>query len=321
MTKAADDAWALPDQVSLTRVEPEREEPDGARVQAWHAVVAASMAQDAPGTAPVAPERFHACLTAATTVVWTATHAGRVVGLAVLRLPSTTSTGRAQVHVHPADRRRGVGDRLMRALLDEAQTRGLYGLIVAVPAGGSGDALCRRRGLTRARTLHHLLLSLREMHPGWLDEMVAAEHPGYRLTESVRIAPPGRDDTVRPGGTRNDSVLDDALPGDVLLTVAAEHGRKVVGCTEVVVPRGSGPRVTQHDQPPAEGHHDLGLDLWVKAAMLRLLYDQYPQVTQVATDNPEHDTDLLAVNRHLGFRLHHRTNEYRLEIAGPPVTS
>ncbi|MBO2454167.1 GNAT family N-acetyltransferase [Actinomadura barringtoniae] len=384
MTKTAGEARSWPTRVRLSRVVPEREVPDGPRVRDWHSVVAASIAQDAPGTTPVTPERFHACLTAGTTIVWTATRGTRVLGLAVLRLPSTTSTGRAQVHVHPNHRRRGVGDRLMRALIDEAHARGLYSVIVAVPTGGTGDALCQKRGLTRLRTLHHLLLSLREMHPGWLDEMVAAEHPGYRLTETVRIARPGRDamvslDTVppeaapeptpeaapeptpepsrdgvsdgtspdgtRPDGTPSDGVPADAvppgavppnavpsgtvpsdavaaetLPGDVLLTVAAEHGRKVVGCTEVVVPGGSERRVTQHDHPPADGHHDLGLDLWVKAAMLRLLYDQYPQVTQVATDNPEGDTALLDVNRHLGFRLHHRTNEYRLEITGPPAT-
>jgi CubicO group peptidase (beta-lactamase class C family)/GNAT superfamily N-acetyltransferase len=307
MTKTVDGARSWPTRVRIACVEPSREEPGGACVRAWHAVVAASMAKDAPGTAPVAPERLHACLTTGKTVVWTATRAGQVVGLAVLRLPSASGTGRAQVHVHPDYRGHGVGGQLMRALIAETRTRGLHSVIVAVPAGGTGDALCRRRGLSLLRTLHHLLLSLRDLHPAWLDEMVAVEHPGYRLTETARIASRGCDDTV----------LADARPGDVLLTVTAEHGRKVVGCTEVVVPAGGERRVTQHDHPAVDGHHDLGLDLWVKAAMLRLLYDQYPQVAQVATDSPEHDTALLAVNRHLGFRLHHRTNEYRLDVTGP----
>ncbi|MEW2356278.1 GNAT family N-acetyltransferase [Spirillospora sp. NPDC029432] len=295
MTKAADRAA----RVRVARADPAREEPDGPRLRAWHAVVTASMAEDAPGTAPVDPERFHALLTGGATAVWTATRAGQVVGLAVLRPPSTTATGRAYVHVHPVHRRRGVGDELVAALAAEARARGLRGAVAAVPVGGTGDAFCLRRGLTRVRTLHHLLLSLRELHPGWLDEMVAVEHPGYRLVRAARIAPPGR------AG---------AVPGDVLLTVAAEHGRKVVGCTEVVVPGGDGPRATQHDRPPAGDHHGLGLDLWVKATMLRLLYDRYPQVIEVATDSPGDDAELLAVNRHLGFWLHHRTNEYRLDV-------
>ncbi|MFD0900616.1 GNAT family N-acetyltransferase [Actinomadura sediminis] len=299
MTQAADDARSRPARLRVARAEPAREEPDGPRLRAWYAVVAASMAADAPGTAPAPPDRFHAHLTAGATAVWTATRAGRVVGLAVLRLPSTTAAGRAHVHVHPAHRRRGVGARLVDTLTAEARVRGLSRVVVAVPAGGTGDAFCLRRGLTRLRTLHHLLLSLRDVHPGWLDEMVAVEHPGYRLTKTARIAPPGRED---------------AVPGDVLLTVAAEHGRKVVGCTEVVVPGGGGARATQHDRPPADDHHGLGLDLWVKASMLRLLYDDYPQVTQVATDTAGNDAALLAVNRHLGFRLHHRTNEYRLDV-------
>ncbi|OLT33217.1 hypothetical protein BJF79_08015 [Actinomadura sp. CNU-125] len=252
-----------------------------------------------PARAPAPPGRFHAHLTAEATAVWTAVRAGHVVGLAVLRLPSATATGRAHVHVHPAHRRRGVGEALVTALTAQARVHGLRGVIVAVPVGGTGDAFCLRRGLRRLRTLHHLLLSLRDVHPGWLDEMVAVEHPGYRLTTTARVAPPGRADTV---------------PGDVLLTVAAEHGRKVVGCTEVVVPGGDGPRATQHDRPSADDHHGLGLDLWVKAMMLRLLYDDYPQVTQVVTDTAGNDAALLDVNRRLGFRLHRRTNEYRLDV-------
>ncbi|MGI5170336.1 N-acetyltransferase family protein [Spirillospora sp. CA-253888] len=301
MSRAVDHARSWPARVRITRVEPAAEEPDGSRVRDWHAVVAASMVHDLPGTAPAALDRFHAHLTAGTTIVWTAARAGRVVGLAVLRLPSTTATGRAQVHVHPAHRRRGVGDRLVTALTAEARALGLGGVIVAVPAGGSGDAFCLRRGLTRLRTLHHLLLSLREAPPGWLDEMVAVEHPGYRLAETARIAAPGQQD---------------AVPGDVLLTVAAEHGRKVVGCTEVVVPQGGGPRAARHDRAPV---HGFGLDLWGKAAMLRLLYDRYPQVGEAAADSPEHDAALLTVNGRLGLRLHHRTNEYRLDVTGPPI--
>ncbi|MFC4910014.1 GNAT family N-acetyltransferase [Actinomadura gamaensis] len=305
MSRTVEDVLARAARVRVVRVRPEYEDPDGARLRAWHAVVAASTIQDTPGAAAVSPGRFHAHLTTGSTLVWTASRAGRVVGLAMLRLPTTTATGRAQVHVHPDHRRRGVGDRLVKTLTVEAAERGLRGLIAAVPAGGTGDALCLRRGLVRLRTLHHLLLSLREVHPGWLDEMVTAEHPGYRLAETARIAPPGGEDAAAG-----------ALPGDVLLTVAAEHGRKVVACTEVVVPAGGGPRATQHDRRPEDGHHRLCLDLWVKAAMLRLLYDRYPQVREVATENHEHDAASLEVNRHLGFRLHHRVHEYRLDLTG-----
>jgi GNAT superfamily N-acetyltransferase len=271
-------------------------------VRAWHAAVAASLAEDLPGTEPESLDRFHARLTGGAAVVWTAVLGNRVVGLAVLRLPAATATGRAQVHMHPAHRRQGVGDRLATTLATEAHDRGLRDVVVAVPVGGPGDAFCLRRGLSHLRTLHHLRLPLRELHPGWLDEMTAAEHPGYRLSETTRTASPGDEE---------------AVPGDVLLTVAAEHGREVVGCAEAVIPGGLGPCATQHDRPRAGGHHGLGLDLWVKAAMLRLLYDQHPQVTHVATDNPEHETDLLALNRHLGFQRRHRTNEYRLG----PLTS
>ncbi|GAA2120471.1 GNAT family N-acetyltransferase [Actinomadura napierensis] len=301
MMKAADGARAWPRRVRVTRVEPAREDPDGPRVRAWHAVVAASMVEDSPATEAPAPDRLLDCLTTGASVVWTAAIGDRTVGLALLRPPSTgtVTTGRAQVHVHPAHRLRGVGGRLVTALAAEARARGLHGLIAAVPVAGAGDAFCLRHGMTRVRTLHHLLLSLRDMHPGWLDEMVAAEYPGYRLAETARPAPHGREH---------------AVVGDVLLTITARHDREVVGCTEVVVPQGSGPRATQFDRPPAGGHHAMGLDLWAKAAMLRLLYDRYPHITQVATNVPGHQTTLLAVNRQLGFRLHHRTHEYRLDL-------
>lgn len=321
MTTAADDGRGEPVEAWITRVEPAGEEPDGARVRAWRAVVAASMAQDLPGTEPPALDRFHTCLATATTLVWTADRAGEVVGLAVLRLPAAATTGRAQVHVHPAHRRRGIGDRLVAALTTGARLRGLHTITVAVPAGGTGDAFCLQRGLVRLRTLHHLLLSLRHMHPSWLAELIAAEHPGYHLTGTTQITPPGRHHTI---------------PADALLTITAEHNRKIASCTEVLVPgstqphatgpratqpRAPGPRATQHHHPPANSHHGLGLDLWVKAAMLRTLYNPHPQLTQIATNNPAHATTLLADNHHLGLRLHHRTNQYRLGLTGSPATN
>jgi hypothetical protein len=55
--------------------------------------------------------------------------------------------------------------------------------------------------------------------------------------------------------------------------------------------------------------------------MLRLLYDRYPQVTQIATGAPGHDAALLTVDRRLGPPLHHRTNEYRIDVTGPPATN
>ncbi|MFG2002872.1 hypothetical protein ACGFNU_27290 [Spirillospora sp. NPDC048911] len=72
----------------------------------------------------------------------------------------------------------------MSALTSEVGRRGLHTITVAV--GGTGDAFCVRRRLVHLRTLHHLPLG--ERHPGWLDEMVAAEHPGYRLIGTERIA-------------------------------------------------------------------------------------------------------------------------------------
>ncbi|MBO2453146.1 GNAT family N-acetyltransferase [Actinomadura barringtoniae] len=283
--------------VEVTRIEPGREGLDGPTVQAWHAVVTAALNEDLPGTVPDAFDRFSARLAAGATVVWTAVRTGQVAGLAILRRPSAASTGSAQVHVHPAHRRHGVGDRLLNALIAEAHTCGPHGVTLAVPVDGPGDAFCLRRGLTHLRTLHQQLLPLRDLHPGWLDEMVAAEHPGYRLTERTRLASPGHHG---------------AVPGDVLLTVTAEHANGTAAHTEVVIADGLGPYATQHDHPPANEHHAPGLELWVKAAMLRLLYDQHPQVTHVTTDSPEHDAALLAVNSHLGFQRHHRTNEYRL---------
>ncbi|GAA4634042.1 GNAT family N-acetyltransferase [Actinoallomurus vinaceus] len=277
-------------------------EPAAEQVRAWHAVVVASMAHDLPGLAPPDLERFRMRLATGPTAAWAATVDGEVVGLAMLCLSTPVATAKAQVHVHPAYRCRGIGSGLLAALAAEARARGRNGVILAAPADGPGDGLCLRRGLTRVRTLHHLLLSMDDVHPAWLDELVAVEHPGYRLAGTADVTRPGRRGRV---------------PGDVLLTVAAEHARQVVGCTEVVIPGGIGTRVTQHDHPLVAGHRGLGLDLWIKAAMLRTLHDEYPQVDQVATDNAEHDADLLAVNRHLGFRLHHRTNEYRLDLPRP----
>ncbi|MFG2002871.1 hypothetical protein ACGFNU_27285 [Spirillospora sp. NPDC048911] len=87
IARRADDVWSESVVVQIGRVP---------QVRAWHAVVAASMAWESPGMEPPPP----AHLATASMIVWTATRADEVVGLAML--PIAAVSDRAQVHVHPS---------------------------------------------------------------------------------------------------------------------------------------------------------------------------------------------------------------------------
>ncbi|TPQ17774.1 GNAT family N-acetyltransferase [Streptomyces sporangiiformans] len=263
---------------------------------------------------------------------------GRAVGAATLRLfdrAGQEHLAETDLHVRPDARRRGTGTELLSAVVAEAKAARRRSLIAEVPACTPAELFCVRHGLRRARPLYHLLLPLSEVHRGWLDELTATDHPGYRPAEWDGIVPGTLADAfaaarkamnVTPvGSTDHGAVGWDAGRvramaevvtgrGDTLLTVAALDGDEIAGFTEVVIPRGTATRARQYDTvlvPDRRGH---GLGVWLKAHMLRRLHDEYPQVTEIETDNAADNVHMLAVNEHLGFHRERTTYQYQLTL-------
>ncbi|WP_369147904.1 GNAT family N-acetyltransferase [Streptomyces sp. R44] len=311
---------------------------------AWHQVVAASMAHDLPGVPSPGPGQVHAQLTKPTLdssrLTWLATGADGVpIAVAGLRL--FASEGRdhlaeLELHVDPAHRRLGAGSRLLSTVVAACRTEGRRSLIVEAPAESPGEAFCVRWGFRRALSLDHLLLHLDRSDEAAVITAAGTGHPGYRLVHWTGTVPDGLADAFAAAkNAMNDmpmgeldygSVAWDADRvramgkvisdrGDVLLTLAAVHDDgTMAGYTEVVLPGGSGPRAQQYDTAVVPAHRGHGLGLWVKAAMVRRLRSEHPEVVEIETDNAEDNVHMLAVNRALGFRSYRRTREFQLDV-------
>jgi RimJ/RimL family protein N-acetyltransferase len=110
-----------------------------------------------------------------------------------------------------------------------------------------------------------------------------------------------------------------AKRGDDLYTVAALSGPVVAGFTEVVVPSGCTGRAAQYDTAVVPEHRGRRLGIWVKAAMLRWLAEERPEVREIETDNSGDNTQMLAVNEELGFRVERESLEYLATAAALPA--
>ncbi|WP_405526275.1 GNAT family N-acetyltransferase [Streptomyces avidinii] len=315
-----------------------------AAAAACHQVVAASMAYDLPGVPAPDPGQIHSQLTrpalGSRRLIWLATGAdGGPVGFAGLRVftsPGQEHLSELELHVDPAHRRQGIGSLLLLEVVAACNAENRRSLIAAAAADSPGAAFSERRGFSRALTLDHLLLRLDELPDADLPLTADTVPPGYRLADWTGTVPDEFADAFAAAKTAmNDMPVGDmdygnvawdagrvrsmakviADRGDTLLTLAAVHGDgSMAGYTEVLLPQGSGPRAQQYDTAVVPAHRGHGLGLWVKAAMVRRLRAEHPDVVEIETDNAQDNIHMLAVNHRLGFRSYRRTHEFQLDL-------
>jgi GNAT superfamily N-acetyltransferase len=287
-----------------------------AHADAWHQIVTASMAEDPPGVPPPTWNQAHARFSSPgpgsrllTRLAYDTGGDGRPrpVGAATLRLfdrRGQEHLAETELHVHPGARRRGIGTRLLSAVVAEARSEGRRSLLAEAPASGAAGLFCVRHGFRRALALHRLLLSLEEVHRGWLDELTGTGHPGYRTAAWNGTVPDALADAFAAAkNAMNDMPTGDldhgtlswdaervramaavvAGRGDTLLTVAAVHGdegggtAEIAGFTEIGIPGGTAARARQYDTAVVPAHRGRGLGVWLKAHMLRRLHDECPR--------------------------------------------
>jgi GNAT superfamily N-acetyltransferase len=309
-------------------------------VAAWHDVLAASAARDLPTEPAPMLDHVHGSLTTAGLgshqLLWTATDGDEVTGVAKLRLfdgSGRAHLGQFTIDVHPDHRRRGVGSLLLATVAEAARGEDRRCIVVEASSDTPGVAFLEARGFTCVLSLSLLLLNVRDA--GDVEEVIHAEHPGYRLTRWLGVVPselahtfataksamgdmPTGDMDYGTTAWDTDRVRDMAevveKRGDTLLTVAALHGDTIAGFTELVIPVGDGARAIQYDTAVVPGHRGNGLGLWVKAAMLDWLRAEWPAVEEIETDNAEDNEHMLAVNERLGFRPLRKTRQYQYDL-------
>ncbi|MEV4641900.1 GNAT family N-acetyltransferase [Actinoplanes sp. NPDC049548] len=273
-------------------------------------------------------------------LAWVATGGdGDPLGVAYLRVftaPGATDRAEADVRVHPAERRRGVGTALFETATAAARELGRRSVMAGPVAGGSPFLVAR--GLRPVLDLTFARLAMAEADIGRLTALAGEPHPGYRLiswegTVAGDLAPAfaasrrAMDDMpMDEAGVAAESWDVDRVRaiaaavdkrGDILCTVAAvtEQDGAIAGFTELVVPGEKGGDAQHYGTGVLPEHRRRGLARWMKAAAIVHIHDAHPQVAGLLTDFADSNVAMRRLNDVLGYAPTHQSVLYQLDLA------
>lgn len=242
--------------------------------------------------------------------------------------------------VLPAYRRRGLGSRVLDALVARSREDGCRTAMThgwdSSPAAAFADA----RGWSWAAQALNGRQHLADLDPGTLRDALATARAAASEYDVERLA--GRTpadllpELAQVSASINDAPLDDLdlddedysperveayetaqeLRGDRLYRVLArERSTGRLGGHTVVVVEGERPEIGhQHDTAVAREHRGHRLGLLVKAELATWLAEAEPQLRTLDTFNAESNTHMLAVNAALGYRPVGRIVNYQLTL-------
>ncbi|TDU05424.1 acetyltransferase (GNAT) family protein [Streptomyces sp. 846.5] len=294
----------------------------------FHELALASIAADRPD-APlptreaVIAELLEPVTGPGPTLFWTAHRDGRLVGLANVHVPEEAENSRittVRITVDPASRRQGIGTALLREAMPELRRRGRT--LVAchgVTEGGDGERWAYGLGFRRVhrRVLQRLVVA--DVEP----RLWEVEAPsGYHLEQWLGAAPESLVDSFArargaihdaPFGTSSFSVPqwdaklvreeeeDWAARGFEYFVVAAcDDDGQVVGLTEMVRHPGQPEEGWQQYTAVLPEHRGHGLGRFAKAAMMRRLVAERPEMLSISTSTGAENTHMIEVNHRLG---------------------
>ncbi|MCH0561619.1 MULTISPECIES: GNAT family N-acetyltransferase [unclassified Streptomyces] len=272
---------------------------------------------------------------------WLASDADSIpVGTAFLRLfvaPGQEHLAELTLQVHPAERRRGVGSRLLDAAVAAARENARRCVIAQAEAGSAGDDFATARGFRRVLTLMYSRLALAGVDTTALAGIIARPYPGYRLVSWQGTVPDHLAQTFAASRRAMDDMpMDDTdygtvtwdvdrvraaakaveERGDRLHTVVAvtTSDDSIAGFTELVVP-GNGTGDGQHYGtgvlPEHRGH---GLGRWMKAESIRQAHERYPELGGLLTDTASSNTHMRRINDGLGYTHGHTTHQHQFDL-------
>ncbi|MCQ4211796.1 GNAT family N-acetyltransferase [Streptomyces longispororuber] len=241
------------------------------------------------------------------------------------------------IRVHPAERRAGVGSRLLAAAVEAARADGRSTVLASADGDSPGELFLAAREFRRVLRLTYTRLTLADADVDALTATAGRPHPGYRLTEWDGTVPDELAASFALSrGAMDDMPMDDAdygkvawdvdrvravaeavaRRGDLLHTLAVidESDGAVCAFTELVVPggrEGDGEHYGTGVLPP---HRGRGLAGWMKATQILRVRDRHPRLTGLVTDTADSNKAMRAVNDALGYVPTHRSCEYQLDL-------
>lgn len=273
-------------------------------------------------------------------LAWLASDADSIpVGTAFLRLFDGGQEHLAELtlHVHPAERREGVGSRLLDTAVAAARDNARRCVSAQAEAGSPGSHFLPAHGFRKVLTLRFARLPLADVDPTALAEIIERPHPGYRLASWQGTVPGDLAQTFAASRRAMDDTpmeeTDHATVtwdvgrvraaakavqdrGDQLHTVVAidTTDDSIAGFTELVVP-GNGTGDGQHYGtgvlPEHRGH---GLGRWMKAESIRQAHGRYPDLGGLLTDTADSNTHMRHISDSLDYVPTHTTVQYQLDL-------
>jgi GNAT superfamily N-acetyltransferase len=278
---------------------------------------------------------------AAYRLAWLASDpAGIPLGSAFLRVftrPGQNHLAELELHVHPAERRKGTGSRLLGAAVAAAGEQNRRCVIAQAEADSAGDRFLSAGGFRKVLALTFTRLPLAEADLAVLTKIIEQPHPGYRLQSWQGSVPDDLAETFAASRRAMDDMpMDDTdygtvgwdvervlaaaetveKRGDLLHTVVAvdESDGSIVAFTELVVPgdgKGDGQHYGTGVLPEHRGH---GLGRWMKAESIRQAREHHPDLGGLLADTADSNRYMRDINDALGYAPTHTSVEYQLDL-------
>ncbi|MGF1430777.1 GNAT family N-acetyltransferase [Kitasatospora sp. LaBMicrA B282] len=297
----------------------------------YHLAKAASWQLDFPEDPPVSYEaavgRLRTpWLSDGTCRYWAAYANGTLVGLGKLAVQEgeNSAIADAEVTVHPDVRRQGIGTALLRALLPALHESGRSTVnSAAVKTGSPGALWAERFGFRVVNRSVVQTLVIDETKPELWDVPVPA---GYRLArwispapeelidayaaarDAVQDAPLGESSVRHPRWDRErirteERTLAEQGAQERVVVVIHEATGDIVGVTGLLGYAYRPENCYQNDTSVVSAHRGNGLGRTVKAAMMRWLVAERPEVRRILTGTNADNVHMIAVNEALGYRI------------------
>ena len=260
---------------------------------------------------------------------------GNPVGSAFLRLNSRKTNSHLaelELNVHPAERRRGIGSRLLGAVVTAARDHDVRVVLADARVDSPADRFLEHHGFTVGLRLIYARLRLADAS---LPPVRRAR--GYRLVSWQGVVPDewaqtftdaraGMADAPTGGIAYGDDAWDVERTryaghvieqrGEQLSTVAAvdESTGAIVGFTELVVPGDGKGEAEHYGTAVLPSHRGHGLALWMKAEQIRQTRDRFPDLDALLTDTVSTNEPMQRINSRLGYHPTHTDHRRTLTV-------
>lgn len=309
-----------------------------AAVQIMNEILSTDLPEDPAWSMDMAKEYLTVTMPGECRFTWHAMDSAGLTPLGRATLLVTEEIGVVELMVRPCARRKGVGSALLTAVVDRAVREGVDTIGVEVAGETPSVAFFESHGFRRSCTELRGILNLSAVDWQKIETMATGIGAGYRIEVYPGGPPPAMFETYT---TAKDAIrklgysdldlhpssygperlaaslrtLQDRGMKPYVVVAIHERSESVAALTEVVVPAHRPTRADQYDTVVVPAHRGYGADRAIKARMLLELRSAEPALRDVQTWNAPENTQILDINRELGFHIDREWREYAAHVA------